>query len=49
MRICDELCDELCDECDSRIRQNKKFQHNLNELKRQAFDKNGIMKPYYIQ
>ena len=24
--------DELCEECDSRIRQNKKFQHNLNEL-----------------
>ena len=45
-----ENCDdnELCEECDSKVRQNKKFQHNLSELKRQAADKNGIMKPYYI-
>ena len=49
MRECEECDgDKLCEECDSKIRQNKKFQHNLNELKRQPADKNGIMKPYYI-
>ena len=45
-----EKCDvnNLCEECDSKVRQNKKFQHNLNELKREPADKNGILKPYYV-
>ena len=48
-RDCDSCNgNELCEECDSKVRQNKKFQHNIIELKREPADKNGIMKPYYV-
>ena len=48
-RNCNECNDnELCEDCDLKIRQKKKFQHNLNQLNRKPTDKNGIMKPYYI-
>ena len=48
MRFCDGCNDKkMCDKCNSQINENKKFEANLNELKRHSPDEFGQMLPYY--
>ena len=48
MRFCNECNDKkLCNKCNYQINENKEFEANLNELKRQPPNDFGYMLPYY--
>ena len=48
MRYCNECIDKkMCKKCNNRINENKEFEANLNELKRQPSNEYGYMLPYY--
>ena len=50
MRFCNECNDKkLCNKCNNQINENKKFEANLNLLKRKAPNEFGHMLPYYTQ
>ena len=49
MRFCNECNDnKMCNKCNHQINENKEFEANLNELKRQPPNEFGYMLPYYI-
>ena len=49
MRFCNECNDnKMCIKCNNQINENKEFEANLNELKRQPPNEFGYMLPYYI-
>ena len=49
MRFCNECNDyKMCVKCTNHINENKEFEANLNELKRNAPNEFGQMLPYYL-
>ena len=48
MRYCNDCIDKkMCKNCNNQINENKEFEPNLNELKRNAPSEFGYMLPYY--
>ena len=48
-RFCNECTDKkMCNNCNIQINENKEFEPNLNELKRNAPNEFGHMLPYYV-
>ena len=48
MRFCNDCNDnKMCNKCDNQINENKKFEANLNLLKRKAPNDFGYMLPCY--
>ena len=41
------LIKKMCKKCNNQINENKEFEANLNELKRNAPNEFGYMLPYY--
>ena len=48
-RFCNKCSDDyICEDCESKTKQYKEFEANLNLLKRQSPNEFGYMLPYYI-
>ena len=46
--FCNKCGENICEECESKTKQYKEYEANLNELKRQSPNEFGSMLPYYI-